>query len=133
MVTTVRCPDCQAELALPSSAEEPRVQCPRCRRVFNASPPPATAVTAAPAKKPSAHSTEDHELYEEGKYVGALRAPVAMWFGIVPRLAIAVSVGALAMPASYIAYDEVRHRLLRREIHVPAQLLAEYSMAHLIV
>lgn len=115
MTETTSCPGCDAELTLPFLAAGKTIRCPNCRSIFKPRKRSSPAVTAArPVPKAP---TEDHELFEEPRQLVPLRSPSGTWFGMVARLALAVSVGAFAMPVAYLTYDAVLFRWLAPGIH----------------
>jgi hypothetical protein len=105
MEKMIPCPGCDAELRVPALDPGTRVQCPHCRRVLKVRRHPSTAVRAGDPIAIRSSIAEDHELFDEPPRLVPLNAPLASWFSLLARLALAIHVGAWAMPAAYFVYD----------------------------
>ena len=93
MDETVRCPGCQASLALPPVPAGQTVQCPRCQRVFEPFAPRGDAgiTVAAP---PATEVLHVHQGTDEDDFTlpARPRTPVAPlsgpWLGYVTMLVL---------------------------------------------
>ena len=106
MITTVRCPDCDAELALTTSLEQ-EAKCPRCARIFT----PGQASTNITATQPRLAGSRDSSDVDEpieprGKTV-VIPPPAGEWLALggglsdfsVSFLGARSAPGATATPA----------------------------------
>ena len=106
MLETLRCPGCDADLALSAMSDGEAVQCPRCQRVFEPSKNTGSAVRAgAPLAVGAASSiAEDHELFEPTPRLVPCKGLRGNWVAVLAMLMLAGDAAIFAFQA-YTEYE----------------------------